>query len=236
MHTYISIFLPISSVLSLSCVRSFATPWVTACQASLSITNSQSLLKPMSIELVMPCNHLILCHPLLLLPPIRPSIRVFSSESTLHMRWPKYWSFSFSISPSNDCMYLHDIHACDFTFDICVYAYAFPDGLVCAQMCKPPQAYNCSYTCIRVWTQIHACPCSHMHKCTFVVECRDWRREFSACLLADTVHNKCRKTISQRLKISNLRSTCVPWSQPEQLKLRRLPRMMGEVPGLNFLE
>ena len=236
MHTYISIFLPISSVQSLSCVRSFATPWVTACQASLSITNSQSLLKPMSIELVMPCNHLVLCHPLLLLPPTRPSIRVFSNESTLHMRWPKYWSFSFSICPSNDCMYVHDIHACDFTFDICVYAYAFPDGLVCARMCKLPQAYNCSYMCIRAWTQIHACPCSHVHKCTFVVECRDWRREFSACLLADTVHNKCRKTISQGLKISNLRSTCAPWSQPERLKLRRLPRMMGEVPGLNFLE
>ena len=136
----------------------------------------------------------------------------------------------------NDCMYVHDIHACDFTFDICVYAYAFPDGLVCARMCKLPQAYNCSYMCIRAWTQIHACPCSHVHKCTFVVECRDWRREFSACLLADTVHNKCRKTISQGLKISNLRSTCAPWSQPERLKLRRLPRMMGEVPGLNFLE
>ena len=78
------------------------TPWIAACQASLSITNSQSLLKLMSIESVMPSNHLILCHPLLLLPPIPPSIRVFSRESTLRMRWPKYWSFSFSISPSNE--------------------------------------------------------------------------------------------------------------------------------------
>ena len=77
-------------------------PWTTACQASLSITNSWSLLKPMPIESVMPSNHLILCHPLLLLPSVFPSIRVFSNESVLHIRWPKYWNFSFSISPSND--------------------------------------------------------------------------------------------------------------------------------------
>ena len=91
-----------SSVQSLSCLRFFVTPWITACQASLSITNSWSSLKLMSIELVMPSSHLILCHPLLLLPPIPPSISVFSNESTLRMRWPKYWSFSFSISPSNE--------------------------------------------------------------------------------------------------------------------------------------
>ena len=90
-----------SPVQSLSRVRLFATPWISALQASLSITNSQSLLKLMSIESVMPSNHLMLCHSLLLLPPISPSIGVFSNESTLHMRWPKYWSFSFSISPSN---------------------------------------------------------------------------------------------------------------------------------------
>ena len=89
------------SVQSLSHVRLFATPWTAACQASLSITNSQSLLKLMSIELVMPSNHLILCCPLLFLPSIFPSIRVFSNESVLCIRWPKYWSFSFSISPSN---------------------------------------------------------------------------------------------------------------------------------------
>ena len=89
-----------SSVISR--VRLFANPWTTARQASLSITNSQSLLKLMSIELVMPSNHLILYHPLLLLPSIFPSIRVFSNESALHSRWPKYWSFSFSISPSNE--------------------------------------------------------------------------------------------------------------------------------------
>ena len=78
------------------------TPWTAACQAFLSFTDSQSLLKLLSIKLVMPSNHLILCCPLLLLPPIPPSIRVFSSESTLLMRWPKYWSFSFSFSPSNE--------------------------------------------------------------------------------------------------------------------------------------
>ena len=83
-------------------VRLFATPWTAACQASLSITNSWSLLKLMPIESMMPTKHLILCHPLLLLPPIPPSMRVFSNESVLHIRWPKYWSFSFSISPSNE--------------------------------------------------------------------------------------------------------------------------------------
>ena len=89
-----------SSVQSLSRVQLFATPWIAARQASLSITNSQSSLKLMSIVLVMPSSHLILCRPLLLLPPIPPSIRGFSNESTLRTRWPKYWSFSFSISPS----------------------------------------------------------------------------------------------------------------------------------------
>ena len=84
------------------CDLLFVTPWTEACQASLSITNSQSLLKLMSIELVTPFNHLILCHSLLLLPSIFPSIRVFPNESTLRMRWLKYWSFSFSISPSNE--------------------------------------------------------------------------------------------------------------------------------------
>ena len=91
-----------SSVQSLSRVQLFATPRIVARQASLSITNSRSLLKLMPIESVMPSNHLILCRPLLLLPPIPPSIRVFSNESTLCVRWPKYWSFSFNISPSNE--------------------------------------------------------------------------------------------------------------------------------------
>ena len=86
----------------LSCVRLFATPWTAECQASLSITNSRSSLKLMSIELVMPSNHLILCRPLLLLPSIFPSIRVFSNDSSLLIRWPKYWSFSFNISPTNE--------------------------------------------------------------------------------------------------------------------------------------
>ena len=98
-HIHDGIF---SSVQSLSHVWLFATPWTAAHQASLSITNSQSLPKLMSVELVMPSNHLILCRPLLLLPSIFPSIRVFSNESVLHIRWPNYWSFSFSISPSNE--------------------------------------------------------------------------------------------------------------------------------------
>ena len=91
-----------SSVPSLSCVWFFATPWTPAHQAPLAITNSQSSPKPTSIELVMSSNHLILCRPLLLLPSIFPSIRVFSNESALHIRWPKYWSSSFSISPTNE--------------------------------------------------------------------------------------------------------------------------------------
>ena len=90
------------SSVQFSRVQLFATPWITACPAFLSITYSQSLPKPMPIESVMPSSHLILCHPLLLLSPIPPSIMVFSTESTLRMRWPKYWSFSFSISPSNE--------------------------------------------------------------------------------------------------------------------------------------
>ena len=99
MHTHSVQF---SSVQLLSRVRLFSTPWITARQASLSITNSRSSLRLMSIESVMPTCHLILCRPLLLLPPIRPSIKVFSNESTLRMRWPKYWSFSFSIIPSKN--------------------------------------------------------------------------------------------------------------------------------------
>ena len=98
-YYYICLF---SSVQSISCVRLFAIPWITAHQASLSITNSRSPPKLMSNELVMPSTYLILCRPLLLLPSIFPSIRVFSNESALHIRWPKYWSFSFNISPSNE--------------------------------------------------------------------------------------------------------------------------------------
>ena len=99
---YLHCPLQFSSVQLLSCVWLFATPWIAAHQASLSITNFQNSLRLTSIESVMPSSHLILCCPLLLLPPIPHSIRVFSSESTLHMRWPKYWSFSFSIIPSKE--------------------------------------------------------------------------------------------------------------------------------------
>ena len=101
-HYFLFTFLQFSSVQSLSRVRLFVTPWTAARQASLSITNSRSSLRLTSIESVMPSSHLILCRPLLLLPPIPPSNRVFSNESTLHMRWPKYWSFSFSIIPSQE--------------------------------------------------------------------------------------------------------------------------------------
>ena len=101
-ESHLSDSVQFSSVQSLSFVRLFATPWTAACQASLSITNSRSLLKLMPIESVMPSSHLTLCGSLLLLPPIPPSIRVFPNESVLHIRWPKYWSFSFSISPSNE--------------------------------------------------------------------------------------------------------------------------------------
>ena len=98
----ITVWYNFSSVQLLSCVRLFATPWNAARQASLTITNSQSSLRFMSIESVMPSSHRILCHPLLVLPPIPPSIRVFSNESTLCMRWPEYWSFSFSIISSKE--------------------------------------------------------------------------------------------------------------------------------------
>ena len=103
-HTHIALKIKnrISSVQLLSRVWLFATPWTAAYQASLSITNSRSLSKLMSIESMMPSNHLILCHLLLLLPSVFPSIRVFSSESVLCIRWPKYWSFSLNISPSNE--------------------------------------------------------------------------------------------------------------------------------------
>ena len=97
-----SLVIQFSSVQLLSRVRLFVTTWIAALQASLSITNSQNSPKPMSIESVMPSSHLILCHPLLLLPLISPGVRVFSNESTLCMRWPKYWSFSFSIIPSSE--------------------------------------------------------------------------------------------------------------------------------------
>ena len=101
--------LKFSSVQSLSRVQLFEIPWTAACQAFLSITNSQSLLKLMSIDSVMPSNHLILCHPLLLPPSIFPSIRIFSNESVLCIKWPKYWSFSFNISPSNEYSGLNSI-------------------------------------------------------------------------------------------------------------------------------
>ena len=101
-ENFISLFWSFSSVQSLSHVWLFATPWTTARHAYLCITNPQSLPKPVSIELVMPSSHLILCCPIFLKPPFPPSFRVFSKQSALHIRWPKYWSFSFNITPSNE--------------------------------------------------------------------------------------------------------------------------------------
>ena len=110
-----------SSVQSLSRVRLFATPWIAARQASLSITNSQSSLRLMSIESVMPSSHLILCHPLLLLPPIAPSIRVFSSESTLHMRWPKYREKTlYYVWYLRLCSFLPELHQLSYEFHIAI--------------------------------------------------------------------------------------------------------------------
>ena len=117
-----------SSVQLLSHVRLFATPWTAAHQASLSITNSRSLLKLMSIESVMPSNCLILCHPLLLLPSIFPSIRAFSNESVLHIRWPKYWSFSFNISPSHNWV---DIYKNDYRIiNLSLYILAYRELVI----------------------------------------------------------------------------------------------------------
>ena len=125
-----AVIIQFSSVQSLSRVWLFATPWIAARQAFPPITNPWSSLKLMSIESVMPSSHLILCHPLLLLPPIPPSIRVFSNESTLCMRWPKYWSFSFSTSPSNEHPGLISFRM-DWLDLLAVQAYVFRDDNCC---------------------------------------------------------------------------------------------------------
>ena len=143
-----------SSDQSLSHVRLFVTPWTAAFWASLSITNSQSLLKLMSIESVMPSNHLILCHPLLLLPSVFPSIRVFSSESVLCISWPKYWSFSFSISPSSEYLGLTGTQHSD------LYTY------ICIGMC-----YICICLCIYMGFQGDANskePACQCRRCTLI--------------------------------------------------------------------
>ena len=148
-----------SSVQSLSRVRLFATPWITAHQASLSITNSRSSLRFMSIESVMPSSHLILCRPLLLLPPTPPSIRVFSSESTLHMRWPKYWSFSFSISPSKEYPGL-----ISFRMDwlgILKYSVQFSCSVVSDSL-QPHESQHTRHPCLSPNPRVHpnSCPSS----------------------------------------------------------------------------
>ena len=132
-----------SSVQSLSLVQLFVTPWTAARQASLSIINSQSLLKLMSIKSVMPSNHLILCRPVLLLPSIFPNIRVFSNESAFCIRWPKYWSFSFNISPSNEhpglIFFLFFFFKFYFIFKLYITVLVLPNIKM-----NPPQVYMCS--------------------------------------------------------------------------------------------
>ena len=152
-----------SSVQLLSRIWLFATPWIAAHQASLSITNSQSSLRLASIESVMPSSHLILCCPFLLLPSIFPSIRVFSNESVLHIRWPKYWSFSFSISPSSEYSglisfridwldLLHPIFRCIISFD---KMYTFIGSITRNQ--KPPAAATTEHKTCHSQHQISAC-------------------------------------------------------------------------------
>ena len=147
-----------SSVQSLSRVRLFATPWITACQASLSITNSWNSLRLMSIKLMMPYIHLILCHPLLLLPPIPPSIRVFSNESTLSMRQPKYWSFSFSIIPSKEIPGL----------------ISFQNGLV-GSPCSPRDSQESSPTPILWFKSINSSALSFLHSPTLTSIHDHWK-------------------------------------------------------------
>ena len=129
-------------VQSLSHVRLFVTPWTTARQASLSITNSQSLLKLMSIDVVMPFNHLILCHPLLLLPSIFPSIRVFSSELNVRIRWPKCWSFSFSVSSSSEYSGLTS-----FIYDLSLYLLSVQ---FLRRILSDANVYFCLFLCASV--------------------------------------------------------------------------------------
>ena len=157
-----------SSVQSLSRVWLFVTPWTAASQASLSITNSHSLLKLMSVESVMPSNHLILCHPLLLLTSVFPSIRVFSNESVLHIRWPKYWSFSFSINPSNECSGLISFRID--SFDLLAvqgtkFLFAF-----CHLDWYHLRIWGCRYFSRQSWFQLVLHPTWHFSWCTLHIK------------------------------------------------------------------
>ena len=155
-----------SSAQSLSRVWLFATPWVAALQASLSITNSWSSPKLMSIESVMPSSHLILCRPLLLLSPIPPSIRVFSKESTLHMRWPKYWSFSFSIIPSKEIPGLISFRM-DWKFSIKIWSMLPLLFLVAYQLSTSPWVMRMPTSLVltkRKFICLHTCCQSHCFK------------------------------------------------------------------------
>ena len=134
----------LQSVQSLSHVQLFATLWTAACQASLSIISSWGLLKLMSIELTMPSNHLILCRPLLLLPSIFPSIRIFSNELIFHIRWSKYWSFSFSISPSNEYSGLISFIYLFFLVNICYFIIFFIIAILMGVKCYLTVVLICS--------------------------------------------------------------------------------------------
>ena len=171
---------------SLSRVRLFATPWIAAHQASLSITNSQSSLRLVSIESVMPSSHLILCHPLLLLPPIPPSIRVFSNESTLRMKWPKYWSFSFSIIPSKEIpglisfrMDWLDLLAVQGTLKSLPQHHSSPKGFI-----KSQSSNHSSQSTTAEYSQVLACTKSFK-------KALGW--DFSGSWRAKTPHFHCRR-------------------------------------------
>ena len=155
-----------SSVQSLSCVQLFATPWIAACQASLSIANSWSSLKVTTIESVMPSGHLILSWPLLLLPPMPPSIKAFSNESTLHMRWPKYWSFSFSIIPSKEIPGLISFRM-DWKFSIKIWSMLPLLFLVAYQLSTSPWVMRMPTSLVltkRKFICLHTCCQSHCFK------------------------------------------------------------------------
>ena len=146
----------ISSVQSLSCVRLFVTPWTAACQASLLITNSWSLLKLMSTVSVMPSNHLILCHPLLLPPSIFPIIRVFSNKSVLHTRWPMDWNFNFSISPSNEYSGLISFRI--YWFDLLLQHHNSKASVLGPQLSLCSSSHICTFSSVIHYKNSHNSP------------------------------------------------------------------------------
>ena len=159
------------------------TPWTAARQASLSITNSWSLLKLMSIKSVMPSNHLILCRPLLLLPSIFPSIRVFSNDSALHIRWPKYWSFSFSISPSNEYSGLISFRM-DWSDPFPPFSAFPPPVFVCVNVCVCVCVCVSMCMCVCVVNQNQRLPCCPLQKGSLFPYCLEFLPSRQALLEA----------------------------------------------------